>query len=277
MYVLAVDDERLALDNLAIELKTVFPSSEIHCECKSQEALEWAEKIRDEGRELSYAFLDIEMGSFSGLELACKLKQIFPKVIISFCTAYTQYALEAYGVYAKGYLLKPVSAKSIEKMLDEMVTDWRNNADVQKHLVKVQTFGNFEVFVDDKILKFEREKAKEVFAYLIDRHGSSVTTKEIAMILYEDADYDQKTKNVVTKIVSSLRNTFKNAGVEDILVKTWNHLAIDISKIKCDAYDFESGDVTAVNSFRGEYMKDYSWAEFTTGQYTFAKKAIQDI
>ena len=114
-----------------------------------------------------------------------------------------------------------------------------------------------------------REKAKEVFAYLIDRHGSTVTTKEIAMILYEDSDYDQKTKNIVTKIVSSLRGTFKNAGIEDVLIKTWNHIAVDITKVKCDAYDFEAGDVVAVNSFRGEYMKDYSWAEFTTGRYTF--------
>ena len=276
MYVLAVDDERLALDNLAIELKSVFPNTEVHCECKPQEALEWAETINNDGATLRYAFLDIEMGSFSGLELARKLKQIFPNVIISFCTAYSQYALEAYGLYAKGYLLKPVSAKSIELMLDEMVTDWRAEAGKEKHLVKVQSFGNFEVFLDDKILKFEREKAKELFAYLIDRHGSTVTTKEIAMVLYEDAEYDQKTKNIVTKIVSSLRNTLKKAGIDDILVKTWNHLAIDVSKIKCDAYDFEAGDVTAINSFHGEYMKDYSWAEFTTGDYTFIKQAHKE-
>lgn len=277
MYILAVDDERLALDNLAMELNIVFPTADIHCESKPQDALEWAESLKNKGEELRYAFLDIEMGAFSGLELARMLKQIFPNVIISFCTAYSQYALEAYGLYAKGYLLKPVSAKRIEEMLDEMVTVWRTEADKADPMIKVQTFGNFEVFVDDKILKFEREKAKELFAYLVDRHGSTVTTKEIALILYEDLEYDAKTKNVVTKIVSTLRNSLKKAGIEDILVKTWNHLAIDISKIKCDAYDFESGDVTAVNSFRGEYMKDYSWAEFTTGKYTFAKKAMQDM
>lgn len=271
MYILAVDDERLALDNLAIELKTAFPTSNIHCECKPQDALAWAEKIKEKGEDLKYAFLDIEMGSYSGLELARNLKNVFPNIIISFCTAYSQYALEAYGLYAKGYLLKPVSAKSIETMLDEMVTDWRNDADREKQRVKVQTFGNFEVFVDDKILKFEREKAKELFAYLVDRHGASVTTREIAMILYEDLEYDQKTKNIVTKIVSTLRTTLRKAGIEEILVKTWNHLAIDTSKIKCDAFEFENGNVSAINSFHGEYMKDYSWAEFTTGDYTFIK------
>lgn len=273
MYILAVDDERLALDNLTIELKAVFPDSDIHCESKPQDALEWAKELKENDKNLNYAFLDIEMGSFSGLELAKNLKKIFPSVVISFCTAYSQYALEAYGLYAKGYLLKPVSAKSIEAMLDEMVTDWRIEARREEHHIKVQTFGNFEVFVDDKIMKFEREKAKELFAYLIDRHGATVTTREIAMVLYEDLEYDQKTKNIVTKKVSTLRNNLKRAGIEHILVKSWNHLAADVTKIKCDAYDFEKGDISAINSFHGEYMKDYSWAEFTTGDYTFIKES----
>ena len=93
------------------------------------------------------------------------------------------------------------------------------------------------------------------------------------MVLYEDIEYDQKTKNVVTKIVSSLRKTLKEAGVDDVLIKTWNHIAIDTARVKCDAYDFEEGNVTAINAFHGEYMKDYSWAEFTTGDYTFIKEA----
>ena len=58
------------------------------------------------------------------------------------------------------------------------------------------------------------------------------------------------------------------AGIEDILIKTWNHLAVDISKIKCDAYEYEQGDLVAINSFHGEYLVNYSWAEFTTARYT---------
>ena len=34
-----------------------------------------------------------------------------------------------------------------------------------------------------------------------------------------------------------------------------------------DAYDFENMDAVAVNSFKGEYMTNYSWAEFTAGKY----------
>ena len=65
-----------------------------------------------------------------------------------------------------------------------------------------------------------------------------------------------------------MKKSLRLYGIEDILIKSWNHLAIDVSKIRCDAYDFEKGDISAINSFHGEYLSNYSWAEFTTGKYS---------
>lgn len=64
---------------------------------------------------------------------------------------------------------------------------------------------------------------------------------------------------------------------ENILIKTWNNLALDVNKVKCDAYDFEKGDLVAINSFRGEYMANYSWAEFTTGHYTMLRERMNGV
>ncbi|MGN0457958.1 MAG: response regulator [Eubacterium sp.] len=268
MNILAIDDERLSLDTLSDELKAVFPSAKIHTFQKPGEALNFANGLKESRQELSYAFLDIEMGGMNGLELAKELKIIYPNVILFFCTAYSKYAFNAFEICAKGYLQKPITAKEIERVLDEMVTDWRDEAlSEAKHSICVKTFGHFEVFVDGRPLPFEREKAKELLAYLVDRHGSSVTTEQISEILWESVPYDRKTKNKTTAITASLKKTLKSAGIEDILIKTWNHLALDTSKIKCDAYDFERWDTAAVNSFHGEYMVNYSWAEFTTGKY----------
>jgi ATP-dependent helicase/nuclease subunit A len=50
---------------------------------------------------------------------------------------------------------------------------------------------------------------------------------------------------------------------------------VDPEKIKCDAYDYEKGIVSAVNSFRGEYMVNYSWAEFKTGTYVAMEQKRQ--
>ena len=268
MYILAVDDERAALESLENELKSVFPEEEIHGERKPSEAIIWAEELLKSGIALDYAFLDIQLGKANGLELARQLKEFFPNVRLIFCTAYSEYAFDAFGLYAKGYLLKPIIASDIVKMLNEMVYDWKSNPSSMARDIRICTFGYFEVFLDGEILTFEREKAKELLAFLVDRRGASVTTKEIACVLWEDMPYDSSTKNMVTTIVASLKKTLKEAGIEDIIIKTWNHLAIDTTKIKCDAYDYEKLDAAAINSFRGEYMAQFSWAEFTNGKYT---------
>ena len=268
MYILAVDDEHFALDSITNEVKRVFPDAQLHAELKPRLAIEWAKELADKGETLSYAFLDISIRGMTGLELARQLKIYHPNVMLFFCTAYSEYAYDAFGLCEKGYLLKPVQASDIERVLDEMVTDWRSETNSLPKDIRMQTFGHFEVFVNCVPLTFEREKAKEMLAYLVDRHGSSVTTEQIAAVLWEEEPYDRNLKNRVTTIVASLKKTLKDANIEDILIKTWNHLALDVSKIKCDAYDYENGDAVAVNAFHGEYMVNYSWAEFTTGKYT---------
>lgn len=267
MYILVADDEKPALRALEHEVSELFPAAKIIACQNPTEAVQRVRELAANREYISYAFLDIEMPGMNGLEMARELRSVAPDVKLVFCTAYSEFAYDAYGLFAKGYLLKPVQAKDIKRVLDEMVVDWDVEAMETRQEIKVQTFGYFEVFVEGKPLKFEREKAKELLAFLVDRHGASVTTQQIAATLWEEDKYDSKMKNRVTSVVSSLRSTLKSAGVEDILLKTWNHLSVDTTRIKCDAYDFEKWDVAAVNSFRGEYMTNYSWAEFTTGKY----------
>ena len=275
MYVLAVEDEQILLKELTTELEQVFPNAEIRAFQDPQTAESWASELAQEGQFLSYAFMDIRMRGMNGIELARRLKLLHPGTVLIFCTAYTEYAFDAMGMYAKGYLMKPVSAENIVRTLDEMVYDWRKSQEDQQQHFWVKTFGNFEVFVDGKPLIFEREKAKEMLAYLIDRSGSSVTTEQLAVALWEDRVYDRTLKNYISTILGSLRKTLRQVGKEDILIKTHNHLSVDPEKIKCDAYDYEKGIVSAVNSFRGEYMVNYSWAEFKTGTYVAMEQKRQ--
>ena len=267
MYVLAVDDERIMLKELTTELAQVFPNAQIQGFQEPGEAERWAAQLAQEGKKLDYAFLDIRMREMNGLELARRLKMLHPGTVLIFCTAYTEYAFDAIGMYAKGYLMKPISAESIVRTLDEMVYDWRNAQEADAQHFWIKTFGNFEVFVDGQPLVFEREKAKEMLAYLVDRCGASVTTEQLAVVLWEDRPYDRTLKNYVSTILGSLRKTLRKVGKEDILIKSRNHLSVNPEKIRCDAYDYEKGIMSSVNSFRGEYMVNYSWAEFKTGVY----------
>lgn len=57
--------------------------------------------------------------------------------------------------------------------------------------------------------------------------------------------------------------TLKEAGIEDIITKQWNSIAIDKAKIDCDYYDFLGGNQQAQNTYLGEYMPEYGWASAT--------------
>ena len=41
------------------------------------------------------------------------------------------------------------------------------------------------------------------------------------------------------------------------------YLRVKPELIRCDLYRFMAGDIDAVNSYRGEYMSNYAWAELT--------------
>jgi two-component system LytT family response regulator len=59
--------------------------------------------------------LDIEMPGCSGTEVAASLPEPRPRVI--FCTAFDQYAVEAFEVNAADYLMKPVTRTRLEAAL----------------------------------------------------------------------------------------------------------------------------------------------------------------
>lgn len=265
MIILAIDDEKLALANLVAELKKVFVNQKIYDFLSSSNALSFITEMKEKNENIDYIFMDIKMPNINGLEMSKIVKNLFPKTKIFFCTAYSEYSLEAWNMKVKGYILKPISAQKIEEVLQEMVGNWKEEP--VENLIKVKTFGDFEVFLNGKPVEFERSKAKELLAYLVDRKGASVTTERIASILFEDRDYDRTVKNMTTTIISSLRKTLKKYDIEYILVKSWNQIAIDVNKIKCDAYDFEKYDLLAINSYEGDYMYGYSWAEFSIPKY----------
>ncbi|HEX6975039.1 MAG TPA: SpoIIE family protein phosphatase [Vicinamibacterales bacterium] len=67
-------------------------------------------------------FLDIQMPVLSGLQVAARLRAPRPRII--FCTAFDQFALEAFEHHAVDYLLKPVNrdrlARTVARIADEV-------------------------------------------------------------------------------------------------------------------------------------------------------------
>ena len=63
-------------------------------------------------------FLDIQMPRATGLEVAASLGKPEPHII--FCTAYDEYAVQAFDLDATDYLLKPVERPRLAKALDRV-------------------------------------------------------------------------------------------------------------------------------------------------------------
>lgn len=258
MCFFAVDDETYMLKEIEEMLRRVRPNDEIFTFSNPAKALEAAKR-----QPADVAFLDIQMGSMTGLELALELKKLQPDMHIIFVTGYQEYAVQAFQMHATGYLLKPIVEEDLIRELTFIY------GEKEKKRIRVQTFGGFDLFVDEKLIKFERAKAKELLAYLIDRKGSGATTAQAYSALFENAADTSSGKTYFRNIVHSLKNTLKNAGAEEILLRDFNRLAVVPQSIDCDYYRFLDGDPIALNHFRDDYMPQYSWAEVKNADLHF--------
>ena len=150
----------------------------------------------------------------------------------------------------------------------EALAQWmeasRTNSPQAKRL-RVQTFGNFEVFYDGKPVHFSRSRTKELFAYLIDRRGAGSTMGELISVLWEGRPDTDSVRSQLRSLITDLRNTFRQLDEKSIIIKQRDLIAVDPDRVDCDYYRFLAGDKAAVNAFRGEYMSNYSWAETTVG------------
>lgn len=257
LHAIAVDDEPLALGDLMRAIEAEADGCELQGFLSPVEALDYARS-----HAVDVAFCDIEMPGMSGLAFAKSLKDLRPDAHIVFVTSFESYALDAFALHATGYLLKPVDEEELRRELS-FIYEQRHPAQAK---LQAQTFGGFEVKVQGEPLVFKRSKTKELLALLIDRRGAGVSGREACATLWEDEPYGTSQRSYYQTVVADLRASLAAAGVEDVLVKSWNSIAIDPEAIDCDLYRFLAGDPIAVNEYRHDYLPAYSWAEFSIGR-----------
>lgn len=107
-----VDDEPLARAELSRLLGLL---DDVEVTAQASDAQEVMTLIKTTPVDL--IFLDINMPEVNGLVLA-ELLQDYDCAII-FCTAYSEYAVDAYGLDVLDYLTKPVSIKRLNKSLQK--------------------------------------------------------------------------------------------------------------------------------------------------------------
>lgn len=106
--VIMVDDRKIILTGGLPILERVMPNATVVGFTRPSEAIEYAR-----ANQIALAFLDIEMGKTSGLDLCHTLLEINPHTNVVYLTAYSDYAMDAWGTGASGFMLKPITPEDV--------------------------------------------------------------------------------------------------------------------------------------------------------------------
>lgn len=115
MHYLLVDDEALAIQELAFLIKAIDQEATIETGASIKEAMKVLLN-----RSIDVAFLDIQMQEETGIELAQMINKLDYPPYIVFATAYGQYAIDAFHQNAVDYLLKPFRQEEVQRIIEKI-------------------------------------------------------------------------------------------------------------------------------------------------------------
>ena len=249
MKIIAVDDEKIALQGLVFSIQKAEPNAHVYGFRNVFDAIKQMEE-----EPCDVAFLDIEMREMDGVTAAKKLKELNPDINIIFATGFGSYRDSAFDLHASGYLIKPITVEDIRNELDNL----RRPILAPKKLRAI-TFGNFQIFYGNEHVKFKYQKTMELLAYLIDRRGAMCNSGELMSVLFENDTH----KKYYNQLRLDLINTLKSLGCESVIIQSRGMLGISTEEIECDYYDYLNAKKELSKLYCGEYMSQYSFAEFT--------------
>ena len=180
MKIVIIEDEKLVAKDLARTINDINPNIEIVALIESVEdgLLFFKNNV-----EVDLIFSDIQLGDGLSFEIFEKTKNQTP---IVFCTAFNQYAIEAFNTIGIDYILKPITKSNVEKALTKFETIKNNFKstnlpleklfDAIKSQVQPTNIPSVIIHQGDKIIPLEGEKIALffidngiVFAYTFDQ------------------------------------------------------------------------------------------------------------
>lgn len=267
-----IDDERYCLEELAWLLKQ-YPDFELEgMDTDPVKALvSIAAHLPD------VVFLDIDMPKIDGLELALRIQEQCPGIIVIFVTAHAKYALEAFKVHPLDFLLKPVR----QGRLDDCVTHLRKHYALlnpkmeAEPSLKICCFGTFELISENEV-KWGTRRVKELLLYLIDRNGAPSSKTELLSALFGGQN-DKNTLHNLYMTIYRLKGLLYTIDPKGKLIKLREDNALILAPGVCDFTDFmcfadENPVITEKNGLeaarvlslcRGSYLKkeSFEWSE----------------
>jgi two-component system, LytTR family, response regulator LytT len=195
MKIVIIEDEKLTAKDLAKTIKGIEPDIEIMALLHSVEEAIAFFKTKPE---LDLIFSDIELGDGLSFEIFEKTQN---KVPVIFCTAFNEYALEAFKTVGIDYLLKPFSKITVEKALEKYHSLKEKLAPQKETLPNLMTLLKNQLFPTktpsvimqqgDKIIPLDGDKI--ALFYIEDDYVFAYTFDQKSHILSQKLDVLEKT------------------------------------------------------------------------------------
>jgi DNA-binding LytR/AlgR family response regulator len=125
LTILAVDDERSQLDDLARMLRGSPLVEEVECASDGHDAL-----IKASAHSYDAIFLDVRMPDLDGVQLGRVLRRFAAAPALVFVSAYESGAVDAFELRALDYLLKPVGRRRLEETLERVAASASRTTEV---------------------------------------------------------------------------------------------------------------------------------------------------
>jgi len=283
MKTILVDDEELLLHEME-RLLADYPDLElVGSYTDPMKALKEIESTRPE-----LAFLDIEMRTLSGLELAEQLLQQNPDMNVLFVTAYDQYAVDAFEINAIDYILKPVRPERLQKTMERI----RRKRGIlrEPEILRIQFFGKFGIYLGKEAVKWSRSKPRELLAYFLANEGIWLDKFKICDDLWPENGPNQALRNLQTA-VWAIRKCLREYGISAASIAYANDSYIlNLRDSQWDVQRFDevlqifmatgssAAGCEAAALYTEDYLayEDWNWAREKRAGYAMKQQRLQE-
>lgn len=278
MNVMIVDDERLALDYLELQLSKF---KEIHIIDTFENPQDFLQHLNEE--KIDVVFLDVLMPELSGIEVAKEVMRRSPHTQIVFTSAYESYAIQAFELNVVDYLLKPIQhhrlLESIERC-KQRLTNLNPTTSTHPKLMVCAfhslSFKKLNHSNEPLHVKWRTAKVRGVFSFLLHSHGKYISKDSLVDLFWPTVSLEKAFSQLYSAIYQ-IRKSLTEYQIPITITNIDNGYILELNHIIYDVHVFEqhmhklpelaedtlNTHLELIELYSGDffYKEDYTWAE----------------
>ena len=281
MRAIIIDDERPSLELLK---RVIGKNRYLEIVGEFTDAIDAAEQL--DALLPDVIFTDIEMTYLNGIDFASLIRWDGGEIQIVFVTAYENYAIDAFGVGAANYIVKPITEESLNKTVERLLKYYTPQKDIPQppNRNKILSLGSFRVYGSEegKLIKWPTSKVKELFACLLCERDRELDKWQLCDILWPDAA-PEKAIHSLHSAMNRMKAALRDAGFEMTVLYHDGRYRMEGRSFFWDAEELltylnRNPAITKANVFRFEKMLELCQGElFGTEDYLWAADLRQNV